>query len=240
MRWLFTYLFLLFTVVAGAQSDDSLNTAAHCNYMKPEEREMIYEINRVRSNPRSYLPYIESLLAKEKKILKNNGKGTRSYSIAYITTTINGKETKKTDTTWHYQQEENVKALTTLVNDLKRLKKGSVLEPDSGIYKAAQKHAADNDRHQWKLLHTGSDGSMPWDRITLFSPSMINGNENLAGRYPAVNAREIVIQLLIDAGIPGYGHRYNLLDPQWTHVACVGGGLKEGMYRWVQNFGKRK
>jgi uncharacterized protein YkwD len=81
---------------------------------------------------------------------------------------------------------------------------------------------------------------MPWDRITLFSPSMINGNENLAGRYPAVNAREIVIQLLIDAGIPGYGHRYNLLDPQWTHVACVGGGLKEGMYRWVQNFGKRK
>ena len=126
------------------------------------------------------------------------------------------------------------------MNDLKKLKTLSVLQPDSGIYKAANKHAADQDNHQWKLLHTGSDGSSPWDRITKFSPAMIFGNENIAGRYPEPSARDIVIQLLIDSGIPGYGHRYNLLDPQWTHVACVSAGLKEGMYQWIQDFGKKK
>ena len=33
-----------------------------------------------------------------------------------------------------------------------------------------------------------------------------------------VTARDIVIQLLVDSGIPGYGHRYNLLDPAWTYL----------------------
>jgi uncharacterized protein YkwD len=43
------------------------------------------------------------------------------------------------------------------------------------------------------------------------------GNENIAGNsMEIVTARDIVIQLLVDSGIPGYGHRYNLLDPAWT------------------------
>src|SRR5207253_11409640 len=53
-------------------------------------------------------------------------------------------------------------------------------------------------------------------------PSMSFGNENIAGRG-GINAspREFIIQLLTDSGIPGYGHRYNMLDPQWTHLACI-------------------
>ena len=52
-------------------------------------------------------------------------------------------------------------------------------------------------------------------------------------------ARDFVLQLLIDEGIPGYGHRYNLLDPQWTHVACSGEVCK-GMAWWLQEFGSKK
>jgi len=222
---------------ARAQVIDSLNTAKNCTYMKAEEREMIYEINRVRSNPKSYLKYIEPMLVKAKNTLKNFGKGTKNYSVTYTTSTVNGKESKRIDTTWHYSHVEELKALSTLVNDLKKLRKLSVLRPDSGIYKAAKKHAADQDANEWKLLHTGSDGSSPWDRITKFSPAMSFGNENIAGKYPEPTAIEIVIQLLIDSGIPGFGHRYNLLDPQWTHAACVSGGSHEGMYWWIQNFG---
>ena len=233
-------ILLLITCSLKAQLTDSLNTAKNCAYMKQEEKEMIYEINRVRSTPESYLPYIEPMLAAAKQTLKKYGKGQRNYSVTYTTTTVNGVEKKKVDTVWHYRTEEEVKALSTLVNDLKRLKHLSVLQPDSGIYNAAKKHAADQDQHSWRLLHTGSDGSDPWDRITKFSPAMSFGNENIAGRFPLATAREIVIQLLVDEGIPGYGHRYNLLDPQWTHVACIAGGLHETMYRWIQNFGKKK
>jgi uncharacterized protein YkwD len=208
--------------------------------MNKEEKAMIYEINHVRSNPRSYLQYIEPLLEKAEKKLKENGKGSKNYSLSFTTTTISGKSQQKIDTTWHYMNEEEVKALRTLTNDLTKLKSLSVLLPDSGIYRAAKKHATDQRKHDWSLMHTGTDGSNPWDRITKFSPSMSFGNENIAARSGSPTPREIVIQLLIDSGIPGYGHRYNLLDPQWTHIACTGEKYKDFMYWWIQNFGVKK
>ncbi len=129
--------------------------------------------------------------------------------------------------------------MTTLINDLKKSKPLSVLQPDSGIYKAATKHARDQNEHEWNLMHTGSDGSYPWDRITLFSALMTFGNENIAGSTGILMPRDAVLQLLIDEGIPGYGHRYNLLDPQWTHIGCRMENYN-GMTWWIQNFGIRK
>lgn len=237
------FLFVLFFfahVAASAQLIDSLNTAKNCLYMKPEERQMIYEINRVRSNPSSYLQYLQPMLEEAEKHLKENGKGERNYSLTYTTTTSDGKEKKTIDTTWHYANEEEIKALSTLITDLKKLKKLSVLRPDSGIYLAARKHIMDNNKHNWRLLHVGSDGSYPWDRIKKYSPVMSFGNENIAGHSADPSPKTIVLQLLVDAGIPGYGHRYNLLDPQWTHVACATEHYNGSMYYWIQNFGVKK
>ena len=208
--------------------------------MNKEEKEMIYEINLVRSNPRSYLQYIDPLLRIAEGVLKANGKGEKNYSLTFTTTTSFGKSEHRIDTTWHYMNEEEVKALRTLKDDLKKLNRLSVLLPDSGIYRAAKKHATDQHVHNWSLMHTGSDGSDPWDRITKFSPSMSFGNENIAAQSGSPTPREIVIQLLINSGIRGYGHRYNLLDPQWTHVACTGEKYKDFMYWWIQNFGVKK
>ena len=204
--------------------------------MSADEREMIYEINRVRSNPTSYLVYLVPMLEAAKKNLEESGKGGRNYSLTY--TSDHGTDKSNIDTTWHYVNEEEVKALTTLIDDLKNLKKLSVLKPDRGIYKAAVKHAADQHTHDWNLGHTGTDGSHPWDRILKFSPTMRLGNENIAGNSEIVRPRDIVIQLLVDSGIPGYGHRYNLLDPNWTHVACKGEKFKDWMNWWIQDFGK--
>ena len=231
---------LLAFCFAHAQTIDSLNTAKNCNYMTAAEKEMIYEINRVRSNPGSYLQYLEPLLEDAQKRLKENGKGGANYSLTFSSSIINGKEIKKIDTTWHYINEEEVKALSTLINDLKNLKQLSVLQPDNGIYLAAKKHAKDQHAHDWTLMHTGTDGSYPWDRVTKFSPSMSFGNENIAAQSGYPTPRDIVLQLLIDSGIPGYGHRYNLLDPQWTHVACTGENYKGKMFWWIQDFGVKK
>ena len=233
-------LFLFITTVSNSQVIDSLNTAKNCLYMTPIEREMIYEINRVRSDPKSYIQYLQPKLKYAKDKLETFGKGGQNYSLTFTSSVKNGKEIKTVDTTWHYINEEEVKAITTLIDDLKKLKRLSVLKPDSGIYKAAKKHAFDQNEHKWKLMHTGSDGSMPWDRIVTFSPTMSFGNENIAGNSAQiVTARDIVIQLLIDDGIPGYGHRYNLLNPSWTHVGCKT-ELFEGMHWWIQNFGIKK
>jgi uncharacterized protein YkwD len=240
MRLFYLATLLLFSILAKSQVIDSLNTAKKCLYMTEIEREMIYEINRVRHTPKSYIQYLQPMLNEATASLKKYGKGEKNYSVTFSSTTRDGKTVETTDTTWHYINQEKVKALTTLINDLKKLKLLSILQPDSGIYNAATKHARDQDEHDWKLMHTGSDGSDPWDRITLFSPAMSFGNENIAGNsMHIVTARDIVIQLLVDSGIPGYGHRYNLLDPAWTYCACKH-DLFKGMHWWIQNFGVKK
>jgi len=240
MRPFYLATLLLFSTLAKSQVIDSLNTAKKCLYMTEIEREMLYEINRVRSNPKSYIQYLQPMLNEATTTLNKYGKGEKNYSLTFSSTTKNGKTLKTTDTTWHFTTQEKVKALTTLINDLKKLKPLSILKPDSGIYNAATKHAKDQDEHDWKLMHTGSDGSDPWDRITFFSPTMSFGNENIAGNSAyIVTARDIVIQLLVDSGIPGYGHRYNLLDPAWTYGACKH-DLFKGMHWWIQNFGVKK
>ena len=240
MKIIFLSFFFSGPVLLHAQLINSLNTAKDCLYMKAEEREMVYEINLLRSNPLGYIQYVQPLLDHAIIILRTRGKGQRNYALTFTKITVSGKEVKKIDTTWNYENEEELKALRSLVKDLKTIGKLSVLMADSGIYNALLYFAADQDRHHWKLIHEGSDGSYPWDRITRFSPNMKFGNENGAGSYPKKNARETVLQLLIDSGIPGYGHRYNLLNKNWTHVACFSAGLKEGIYNWIQNFGTIK
>ena len=81
--------------------------------MKADEREMIYEINCLRSNPKSYLRYIQPKLDEARQYLKKYGKGLKNYSLTYSYTYNNGEKRQTIDTTWHYINEEEVKALTT-------------------------------------------------------------------------------------------------------------------------------
>jgi len=215
--------------------DNSLNTARNADYMQPEEREMVYEINRLRSDPSRYAKtFITIRLNNALKELKEFGKGNANYSL---TTYYEQNKPYKVDTTWHFVNEELLRALQTLYDTLIKMKPLSILFPDEGIYNACIKHAKDQGPTN-NLNHQGRDGSWPYERIMKFSPKMVDGNENLAynGNAPA---RIIVLQLLVDEGIPGYGHRYNMLGAGWTHVACyfTRPPLMKSRW-WMQEFGK--
>jgi uncharacterized protein YkwD len=230
---------ILCTQSLYSQVDPKLNTAAHCNYLSEEEKQMIYEINLLRNQPEAYLNLIKPYLKKAEAELEIYGPGEIRYSLETTYKQENGElSIYKVDTHSYYRYEEEIKAIKSLIQDLQKLQPLSILYPDEGIYKAAKKHGKDQDRHNWNLGHYGSDHSTPMERIVRYAPDMITGNENIAGRYPEASPREIVILLLIDSGINGYGHRYNLLNPLWTHVACYSGGLHNGMYRWLQEFGE--
>jgi len=235
---LFIYSFFL---DLPAQSSDPLNTASDASYMKESEKEMIREINLLRSNPKGYLKYIDAYVAETKQHPEKIGSGQMKYSLTFNYELINGVEKlKRIDTVWLDKPEDESVAIESLRKELNSSRPLSILKPDKGIYEAVKSYAKDQDEHKWELKHIGSDGSWPWDRIRKYSPNMAEGNENIAARFPEPSVRQIIIQLLVDTGIPGYGHRANLLDPRWTHVACFDGGLKEGMYRWLQNFGQAK
>ena len=62
-------------------------------YMKPAEREMIFEINRVRSDPKGYLVYIQPLLVTAKQNLKQYGRGDANYAVTFTTRYENNKQT---------------------------------------------------------------------------------------------------------------------------------------------------
>jgi hypothetical protein len=232
-------LILIFT--SFSQNPDPLNTAADASYMKESEKAMIREINLLRSNPKGYLVYIDEYVAETKKHPEKIGSGQMKYSLTFNYELVDGVEKlKRIDTTWLDKPEDESAAIASLRKDLNSTPPLSILKPDKGIYEAVKNYAKDQDAHGWALKHIGSDGSWPWDRIRKYSPGMQEGNENIASRFPQPNVRQVIIQLLVDTGIPGYGHRANLLDPRWTHVVCFDAGLKGDMYRWIQNFGQAR
>jgi hypothetical protein len=187
--------------------------------MQPQEREMIYEINRLRSNPKRYAKdYIKLQLDNAIKAMQQYGKGNANYSLT-ITTDVQN-QLKKVDTTWHYIYEEELRACQTLYDTLMNMQPLSILKPDEGIYKACIKHTKDQAPTN-SLTHHGRDGSWPQERVKKFSPKMKKGNENIAYNSNSnATVRIIVLQLLVDSGIPNYGHRYNTLNDAWTHIAC--------------------
>jgi uncharacterized protein YkwD len=234
-------IFTSSTIYTYGQVNDPLNTAADASYMKASEKAMIREINLFRSNPKGYIKYVEEYILATKNNPEKIGSGQMKYSLTFNYELVDGEEKLKSiDTVWMDKPESDAEAAKSLIKELNSTVPLSILKPDQGIYEAVKNYARDQDNNAWTLRHIGSDGSWPWDRIRKYSPDMIEGNENIASRFPEPTVRQIVIQLLIDTGIPGYGHRAILLDPRWTHVACYDAGLKEGMYRWLQNFGQGK
>ena len=146
---------------------------------------------------------------------------------AYIIATYLSNESKS----WWGLNQDKYEAGIELIEELRVMPPSQLLYPKECVYQAAKKHAKDC-KDRGFTDHPGSDGSSPFTRISKFCQGL-EGNENIVGGKK--NARILVIQLLIDAGISSRGHRYNILNPSWKYVGCYG---YEGdrMYNYIQNF----
>lgn len=182
-------------------------------YMSVREKQMIDEINLLRSNPKNYIQYVEEYIQyMEKEVLNSS-----SMSSFY---------------------QEEIETAYELINELKRSTPLSILEPHRGVYRTAKSHGeylfAKNI-----FGHAGPKNSMPWDRILAESSDLKDGNENLVGGPNDV--RQSVLVLLVDTGVKDRGHRKTLLDPSWDYIACYEIGEIDGMPNcWVQNFASKK
>lgn len=80
---------------------------------------------------------------------------------------------------------------------------------------ASQDHA--DDQHRGRARgHTGSDGSQPSDRASRHLGRRAYCGENIS--YGRPSARDHVIALIVDDGVPSRGHRRNLFHPPYRSL----------------------
>jgi uncharacterized protein YkwD len=176
-----------------------LDTAADVDYLTPVEKDVVLEMNKVRSDPKKYAElYIRP------RLKYYSG---RNYSVPGQITIIT---------------QEGAAAVNNCITALTRARAVGVLNPEKGLSLAAKDHVTDQSR-TGQTGHTGSDRSTPESRMKrhgVFSGSWTLG-ENIT--YGESTGREIVCGLLIDDGVPSRGHRTNIMNNDFTQTGVASG-----------------
>jgi uncharacterized protein YkwD len=153
------------------------------------------ETNLLRHDPQSYVRHLEVLLPRfDGFLLERPGR-------PFLRT------------------EEGAPAVQEAIAALRAARPVEGLQWSPGLARAASDHVRDQGP-VGGTEHQGTDGSDPARRMERYGQWRGAVAENIA--YGENPAREVVVQLLIDDGVPSRGHRDALLDPGWgvTGVAC--------------------
>jgi len=101
-----------------------------------------------------------------------------------------------------------------LYSDLKKTKGLHLLKPLEALHKSAAHHAQDMGA-KGQLGHDSSDGTTFVMRIHKFhKPVSVSENIN----YGYSDAVSIIMEMLIDEGVPDHTHRHNILGKTFNHV----------------------
>jgi uncharacterized protein YkwD len=87
---------------------------------------------------------------------------------------------------------------------------GSNVTTSNLLELAAMDHVADMAQNNL-LGHTSSDGRTTKDRIEKHCRWRVSVGENID--FGSSNATDVIVNLLIDDGVPSRGHRLNIMNP---------------------------
>jgi hypothetical protein len=187
-----------------------LNTAYSVNYLTDNEKAVILEINKLRTNPSAYAEeYLVPML--------NMYKGKILY--------MPGNDPILT--------KEGIVALREAIKALKSSTPVVPLFPDIRLTKSSRDHQQEQSK-TGQLGHRGSNGSKISDRIERHGTWDKRISENIF--YGDPDAISVVLHLVIDDSVPGRGHRINFLDPELRLVGVSCGTHKVYRFMCVMNF----
>jgi uncharacterized protein YkwD len=171
--------------------------AAPAGGLSAMEAEIAAEIRALRANPAGYAAHL------------------REYRRFYGTDNVI-RRPNRTDV----RTREGIAAVDEAIAALEKSPKLPPLELSPGISRAARDHADDIGR-SGSTSHTGSDGSQFWDRMERYGEWTGDSGENIM--FGSSEARTVVMDLLIDDGVPSRGHRQNLLSRKFAvfGVGCA-------------------
>jgi uncharacterized protein YkwD len=115
---------------------------------------------------------------------------------------------------------EGAAALTQAVDELDALEPAQPLKLSPALRQSAMAHGRDIGP-RGVVSHDGRDGSSPRDRMSRFAA--VSGTTGEAISFGLTEPEDIVIELVVDDGVPSRAHRKLLLNPafRFAGIACV-------------------
>jgi uncharacterized protein YkwD len=156
---------------------------------------LVREMNIARENPTLYASYIQEL---------------RSH--------FDGKQLVLPGGT-RIRTKEGTRALDDAIRFLRRAQPQAPLALSPGMSRAAADHCA--DQAGGRLGHDGTDRSNPGIRISRYGEWGGAWGENIA--YGKTNARDIIMALIIDDGLPARKHRKNIFNAKFNVAGAAFG-----------------
>jgi len=194
----------------------ALDTAAEMDYLSPAEKDVILEMNKVRTDPKKYAElYIKPML----QYNWGGPFGANSYLAP-------GK-------TVYTSTNEGKNGIQSCINDLSKRQNMLPLLPEKGLFLAARDHV-DDTGPKGITGHTGSDGSSMGQRINRYGKWDKGFGENIS--YGHNKGRDIVVQLLIDDGVSSRGHRNNILNKNFKYAGGAIGSHSKFTYLCVIDY----
>jgi uncharacterized protein YkwD len=161
------------------------------------EQQVISEMNKIRTNPKTYVPILEEYKQ------RFHGKRVRISERVFMNTF------------------EGVKAVDEAIYFLNKMRPVDALTISRGMSLGARDHVKDNGS-RGSTGHNGSDGSDPSTRIERYRSWESTAKEYISYYCPST-AQEIVIQLIVNDGVPNRKHRKNIFNPNFKVARVVYG-----------------
>lgn len=168
-----------------------LNTAAEAAYLSDEEKNMVLAMNLIRYDP-------------------------AKYAELYVKTTLEyfrDKEYHYPDLDIIFLTREGQAPVLELYEALQSTSPLPLFKPSEGLSRAAKSHARYQER-TGELGHEGQGGMRA--RIEREGRWLNRIAENIA--YGNPSAHHAMLSLMVDDGVPGRGHRVNMLNPAYMVV----------------------
>ena len=122
---------------------------------------------------------------------------------------------------------------TSCVSDMSKITSLGEFTYAEGLYQVSKAHSTTQGKTT-QTGHTRTNGESWSTVIDRYCKKYSSVGENIS--YGPNNARDIVIQLLVDDGVSSLGHRKNLLSKEYTSVGVSLDTHKYYRYMCVMNF----